>query len=248
MKAVRMPLELSLPYQLRTSDFDRFDRLKPASALDIFQDIASIQAEDMGIGYDRMASEGVFWAVARTKLEIVQNPAMHSVATARTWPHSPSRLFFQRDYAMTDADGNMVAKARSEWMLLNTETRTIESVLDHCDVDGDFCEDRMFADKVRRTKPFLLEEATEPLTEVVAKPSDADTNGHVNNACYAAYVLDVLDLGANEQIKTLQIDYRHEIRVGDRIQIAVKRDGKTILAQGMNGSDEASFTCEIVLA
>ena len=82
MERKHVLLDLTSPYQLRTSDFDRYERIKPASALDIFQDIAAIQAGDMGIGYDTMTSRGVFWAVARTKPSAAQNPTTHTIATA----------------------------------------------------------------------------------------------------------------------------------------------------------------------
>lgn len=242
-------LELTSPYQLRTSDFDRYERIKPASVLDIFQDIASVQADNMGIGYDAMLSKGVFWAVARTKIEIVQNPAMHSVANARTWPHDPNRLMFQRDYSLRDLDGNLLVRATSEWMVLNIETRTIESVLDYCDTANyEYAPDRAFDKKIRRTKPFAPEDATAGPFEVVPRESDVDPNGHVNNACYATYVLDVLNLGESETVHTLQIDYRHEVLAGEKIDILVKRDGANILAQGMNDQGEVAFSCEINLA
>lgn len=205
-----MALELSLPYQLRTSDFDRNERIKPSSVLDIFQDIAAIQAEEMGIGYERMMSEGVFWAVARTKFEIVRNPAMHSVAVARTWPHSPSRLIFHRDYSLKDAEGSLLVKATSEWMLMDVETRSLASVVDHCDVTEDYCEDRAFEGKVKRVKPFDPDESTFPAATIVPQPGDVDPNGHVNNACYAAYVLNAIDLGDGDLISTFQIDYRQD--------------------------------------
>lgn len=241
-------LELTSPYQLRTSDFDRYERIKPASVLDIFQDIAAVQAEDMGIGYETMLAKGVFWAVARTKLEIVQNPVMHSVANARTWPYDPNRLMFHRDYSLRDLDGNLLVKATSEWMVMNIETRTIASVLDCCDTENyEYAPDRAFDKKIRRTKPFAPEEATSGPFEVVPRESDVDPNGHVNNACYATYVLDVLDLGENEAVHTLQIDYRHEVRAGQKLEILVKRDGATILAQGMNEQGEVAFSCEIRL-
>ena len=241
-------LELTSPYQLRTSDFDRYERIKPASALDIFQDIAAIQAENMGIGYETMTSRCVFWAVARTKLEIVKNPVMHTTVNARTWPHDPNRLMFQRDYSMKDLDGNLLIKATSEWMLMNIETRTIESILDHCDTSSyEYAPDRAFEKKIRRTKPFAPEDATAGPFVVVPHESDVDPNGHVNNACYATYILDVLELNENEAVKTLQIDYRHEVHAGQKLEMLVKRDGKTILAQGMNASGDTAFTCEIVL-
>ena len=241
-------LEKTGQYRLRTSDFDRYNRIKPAVVLDIFQDIAALQADDMGVGFDRMVSRNVLWIIARTKIEIVRNPATHSVVSARTWPHSPTRLTFQRDYSLRDEAGELLAKASSEWMMMNAQTRALESIYDHYDPSGDeYSSDRAFEKKVRRSKPFPLEEATAGPFEVMPPESDVDTNGHINNTCYITYVLDALELGADESVRTLQIDYRHEVYAGQRLKIMVKRDGHFILAQGLKADGEVAFSCEIEL-
>ena len=46
-----MGLEMELDYRLRWLDFDRYGRLQPVTVLDICQDMATLQAEDMGIGH-----------------------------------------------------------------------------------------------------------------------------------------------------------------------------------------------------
>ena len=139
-----MSLGMELDYRLRWMDFDQYGRLQPSSALDIFQDAATIQAEDMGIGRDSMVSRGVFWAVVRIKLEIVKPPAQCQVVTVRTWPHTPTRFSFLRDFTMRDASGDLLVKATSEWVLMDIESLKLHFGR-HTDTD------RMFQDKEHKT-------------------------------------------------------------------------------------------------
>ena len=114
---------LSLDYRLRWMDFDRYGRIKPFAVLDLFQDVATLQADNQGIGYEDMLAKGVFWVVIRSKFEIVRQPERHSTVTVRTWPHSPSRFSFLRDFSMRDEEGALLIKATSEWVFMGTMAR-----------------------------------------------------------------------------------------------------------------------------
>lgn len=210
--------DLSLPYQLRTGDFDRFGRIQPAAVLDVFQDIASVQAADMGIGYSDACACKAFWAVARMKYEVVAPPRIHEVVQVRTWPHSPSRFAFQRDYSMHDGCRRLLVKATAEWVLMDIAARTLRPIADIFQGTGEFSPDRMFAKRVRKLKDVDYADAAGEVTRVL-RASDVDVNGHVNNARYGAYVLDALDLGANEAVRAFQIDFRRELRQGDEVRI-----------------------------
>ncbi len=243
-----MPLELKRPYQLRTGDFDRYGRVKPAAVLDVFQDIAGLQAEDMGIGRDRMLAEGVFWAVVRMKYEVIAQPSLHEAVIARTWPYAPSRFTFQRDYTMSDESGKLLIKASSEWTLMDIRTRSLAKVTDHCATDGDYCTDRSFESRVRRVPPFDLDPGAQPVYTVVPRESDVDVNGHVNNARYAAYAFDALNLDAEYQLHTFQIDFKHEVLVGQPLSLHVKREDEKALVAGVNENGDVAFACECVFA
>ncbi len=238
-----MSLGMELDYRLRWMDFDQYGRLQPSSALDIFQDAATIQAEDMGIGRDAMVSRGVFWAVVRIKLEIVKPPAQCQVVTVRTWPHTPTRFSFLRDFTMRDASGDLLVKAMSEWVLMDIESRSFASVMDYYDGPTDFDEARAFEKKPRKIARF--DEGNLPVVEIVPRYSDIDVNGHVNNARYANYVIDALDPGEQGAIKTLQIDYRHEVLPGVPLAMHTLVEEGRVLSKGVNEQGETAFACLI---
>lgn len=223
-----MALESTRDYRLRWMDFDRYGHLQPAAVLDIFQDIATLHAEEIGIGRDSMLEQGVIWVVVRTKLEMVAEAEHFQVVTVRTWPHSLSKFSFIRDFTMHDEHGKLLAKASQEWVLMNVETRKFASPKDCYQGPVDFCEDRVFEKKARKTPAF--EEGNQPVRTVAAAYSDIDVNGHVNNAMYANFVVNALQPDADFSLKTLQIDYRYEALPGQPLFIhTLVEEGRTLL-------------------
>lgn len=241
-----MAIGMELDYRLRWMDFDQYGRIQPASVLDIFQDVATIQANNMGIGRDDMLKGGVFWAVIRSKFEIVRSPSHYQVVTARTWPHSPTRFSFLRDYSMCDEEGNLLIKATSEWVLMDVETRKFASVKDHYHGPEDFDEARSFERKPRKIPGF--EEGNCPVYTVVPSYSDIDVNGHVNNAVYANYVIDALNPGEDGAMKSFQVDYRHEAMPGVPLTMHTLVEEGRILSKGVNPDGEIAFASLIELA
>lgn len=241
-----MALGMDRDYRLRWMDFDQYGRMQPASVLDIFQDIATMQAEDMGIGRDDMLKDGVFWAVVRSKFEIVRAPSHFQVVTVRTWPHSPTRFSFMRDYSMCDEEGNLLIKATNEWVLMDVETRKFASVKDYYQGRDDFDEARSFERKPRKIPDF--EEGNCPVCTIVPAYSDIDVNGHVNNAIYANYVINALNPGENGTMKSFQIDYRHEALPGVPLAMHTLVEEGRVLSKGVNPDGQIAFASLIELA
>ena len=234
-----MPIGLEREYRLRWMDFDRYSRLKPQAVFDILQDVATIQAKDMGIGDDVLLKNGVFWVVTRMKIQIVQNPQRHDCVIARTWPHTQTKLSFLRDYSIRGLDGTLLVKATSEWVLMDLKNRTFASPLTVYDGPQDFDEARSFASKPKKIKNF----EEDPATGIRITPafSEIDQNGHVNNAMYPKLVADVLAYGPGDAPNTLQIDFRHEIIAGSSITLYTCCDELGTRVKGVRDDGEIAF-------
>ena len=241
-----MGLELQLDYRLRWLDFDRYGHLQPVTVLDICQDVATLQAEHMGIGRDDMMQNGVFWAIIRFKYEIMREPEHFQVVHVRTWPHTPTSFSFLRDFLISDQDGNVLVKAASEWVLMDYQTRKFAKLKDHFDGSYDYCEDRAFYAKPRKIASF--EDGNRPAFMVVPSFSDIDLNGHVNNARYPGFVVNALNPGPENAIRTLQIDYRHEALPESPLTVHTLVQDGTVLSKGVREDGNVAFACAIELA
>ncbi|MBQ9000699.1 MAG: hypothetical protein IJ087_02455 [Eggerthellaceae bacterium] len=241
-----MAMEMSLDYRLRWLDFDRYGRMRPESILDLFQDVATLQADDMGIGHGDMLKHGVFWAVVRMKYEVLREPVRFQVVTARTWPHTMKTFSFMRDFELRDESGDLLVKASSEWVLMDLETRRFTNVKSIYDGPTDFVADRSFDGKIRKVPDF--EEDNYPPFEVVPAYSDIDLNGHVNNARYTNFVVDALNPGEEGSVKTLQIDYRHEALPGEPLVVHTRIEDDRALLKGVRSDGNSAFACAIEFA
>lgn len=243
-----MTIQHEQEYQLRTGDFDRRAELKPSAVLDIFQDIAGVSAEQTpGMSAADMREAGLFWAVVQIKYEVLKTPALHERVIASTWPLAPTRMGFQREYAIRGLDGEPLVKGDSQWIMMDRATRKFASAKDAYHGPMDFSDERNFAKKTRRIRDFEPDAPASPYP-VTCGYCDIDVNGHVNNTKYADFFLDAWDPSADEHIRTFQIDYRHEIREGEQVGIVVQRGDAEVLAKGVGPDGEARFFCRAELA
>lgn len=241
-----MALVMERDYRLRWMDFDRYGRMQPSAILDLCQDMATLHANELGIGGGEMMKHGVFWAVIRVKYEVVKQPEHHQIITVRTWPHSLSRFSFVRDYSLLDESGELLVKATSEWVVMDVETRKFASVKDYYAGSTDFSEERAFEKRPRKIRAF--DEGNRPTCTIVPRFSDLDLNGHVNNARYANYVVNALKPTGEGSIKTFQIDYRHEVLAESPLEMHTLVEDDQVLSKGINEDGDVAFACAIDLA
>ena len=77
--------------------------------------------------------------------------------------------------------------------------------------------------------------------------TDIDLNGHVNNARYPNYVIDALNPESELKIKSLQIDYRHEVFPHVPITMQTLVEDDRVLSRGLNEEGAIAFACAIEL-
>ena len=115
-----MGVEKKLTFRLTVGDLDRYDRLTCYSISNLFQEIASLHAEELGVGYEVMKEKGLAWIVARNKITIVNSQNVSKVVTVHTWPHPNGRFDFERDYVMYNENNEVIANYGGNGVNVNT--------------------------------------------------------------------------------------------------------------------------------
>lgn len=234
---------LQREYRLRAGDFDKFDRIKPSSVLDLFQDAAGQHAEGIGVGFNDMLAQHYLWVLTRIKFEIITAPTRYQTVVVKTWPLKPNRLNYRREYCIEDTNGNKLIIGSSEWVVIDSVERKLISAPDLYKLDA-YHDEVMFEGKLGKVRDF---ESVELPRVVDAGFSELDVNGHVNNTKYANYVLDAINPTQNEVLKTFQIDYRKEVTQGTTLNVYHKREDDVISAKGQNNDGDIMFACKIEL-
>lgn len=199
-------------YVLRVSDYDLYDRLRPSAVLDIFQDIAGQNADEIGVGYRDLLRRDLIWVLLRSRYDVTRYPELYSEVTVRTWPQPRGRGDFDRDYEIVDKSGNTLVKGSSKWCVLNVKTRRIVFGDEVVYKEDEYCPVKNYPDGLKKIKDF----STDGFSAYRGKTAycDLDHNGHINNIKYADYILNALAPGKDEKISSFEIDYIHELSSG----------------------------------
>lgn len=230
-------------------DADASWRLKPTSFMNYAQEAAGNHAVHLGFGYDDLIATNTAWILSRVHVEFPDAPRWREEVTLNTWHKGLNRLFFLRDFVITDSEGKERVKATTSWLVLNLETRRLVRDPKLME-EGTVCTEHVIetpADKVQMPKDV---EAEHVMDHAVAY-SDVDMNAHANNAMYMQWAMDAVDyaIASARPVKEFTINFNHETKSGDVVSIYKARveqeDGLHVFVEGKVG-DQSAYCVEIV--
>ena len=236
-------------YTIPCYDTDASWRLKPTSFMNLAQEAAGRHAVYLGFGYDDLIKTNTAWILSRVHVEFVDTPKWREEITLNTWHKGLNRLFFLRDFLITDNEGRTRVKATTSWLVLNLETRRLVRDPNLME-EGTVCTENVIdtpAEKVQMPK----DAKAELVRRHTVSYSDIDTNGHTNNAMYMQWSMNSVgyDITSTRAVKEFTINFNHETKAGDVVDIyrvsVEKEDGLHVFVEGKLG-DVSSFCVEIV--
>lgn len=205
-------------HKIRTYEVDFNNVVKLSSVFNYMQEAASNNANQLKFGYDDLIKEGLFWVLSRAKIEISNYLKVGDDIIIETWPKRTDKLFALRDFKMYNSDNEIVGKATTAWLLLDSKTMR--------PVKPDLLLDKVPQYKIERAIEEVPGKIAEPetrefITEKNIGYTDIDVNQHVNNVKYIEFVLDSFtqDQYMGKKISAMQINFLSESKYGDRIQI-----------------------------
>ncbi|HNY06683.1 MAG TPA: thioesterase, partial [Bacteroidales bacterium] len=189
------------------------------SLFNFLQEAGGNHAKKLGVGFNSMQTEGVFWALSRIKVIINALPKWGDTIHLQTWPKGVDKLFFMRDFILTDKSNQPIITATSAWIVVDVNKRrplkpqTIDYSMP--DNHGKFA--------IREIPGKLTSPITNPLFRYERNVSinEIDVNKHVNNAHYVQWLMDCFDLSyvSSHQLASIQINYLEEMKYGDKVSI-----------------------------
>ena len=229
-------------------DTDAAWRLKPSAFMNMAQEAAGQHAVYLGFGYDDLIVSNTAWILSRLNIKFLDTPLWRDEITLTTWHKGLNRLFYIRDFVLTDKDGKERVKATTSWLVMNLENRRLVRDPKLVDMDG-ICTDNAIetpADKVQMPKDIEAEYVMDHRVSY----SDVDTNGHTNNAMYMQWAMDTVEyeIASTRPVKEVTINFNHETKAGDIVSLyrtsVEKEDGLHVFVEGRLG-DVSAFCVEI---
>lgn len=242
-------------YSIGYSDIDFMKNLKCSALFGFFQDTASEAADKLGAGVDKLAEKySAAWVLTRIRVEFERIPKWNEKITVLTWPHPPGKIEFERDFRVLDETGNVIIRAVSNWVIIDTNTRELKK--------SDFIEMKyptFIREHALECRPGRLKPSgrPEPVYKKVVGYSDVDFNGHINNSRYIDYIMDCFPVESHKRytIKAIEVNYIKEAFPGDTLLLCrdIPSDGvdraDAVYIEGVNEADgRPSFKAKVVIA
>ena len=200
--------------------------------------MATENAELFGYGRDNIAAIGGFWIVSKIRFDIKAYPQKPTDIIAETWPLPPGKIKVERQYRLKDNNGNILLNAASEWCILSLGNRRPMRTQDEVLSCGkEYITEKSGAGDFTRVRP--LSSDSDFCYERKIIETDIDANNHTNNKKYTEMVLDCFsdDYLSEHPIKTYELHFLKETRLGDVIKIYKGNDSGKTLITGLNGNE-----------
>ena len=213
-----MDKTFSKDYTITCYEADANQFMRPTAMLDLMQEAANANASTLGFGYDEMINSNTAWVLSRIHVKFMNTPKWREEVNLKTWHKGVSKLFYLRDFILSDKAGNPMVLATTSWLIIDMNTRRLVRNSDLALSDTAMHAIETPADKV------VLPVDIEP--ELVRKHpvtwSEIDTNGHVNNVKYAVWAIDAVKAEDIKErpLKELLINYDAEVMPGDIVKIS----------------------------
>jgi acyl-ACP thioesterase len=208
----------------RVSSFecDFRGRWKPSAIFQHLTEAATIHADRLGVGFNAMLAQNLFWVHSRMKIKFFTFPHAEEEIIIHTWPKTiQQKLFYIRDFEILDRNQQQLAVATSAWLVINATSRHMVSP-HSLDFALPSLPERFGLDESLDKLGF--EKFVEERLRVRAGYSAVDMLGHVNNSRYVEWICDAfpLDMYQHNTLDWIQINYDHEVRPGEEVALLVE--------------------------
>ena len=226
-------------YLISSYECDRFGLLRIRSLFNIFQDLADIHANMMGIGYDFCSKKNMGWIGGYYHLKIERLPSWGERVILSTWPSRFSGVSGIREFELKSEDGERLACATSQWILIDVlKNRPVSiqknigefELLEERSIESDF-------PKIEGLGHIDMEQRE------IIREDDIDINSHVNNAVYPALILDAIseEYLSKHKPTEMQIQFKHSAKRGYGVTIKTEMDTLQTLHSIVNPDSDIEY-------
>ena len=198
--------------RIRFSEVDHTRRITLPGIVNYFQDCSTFQSEDLGLGIMHCSERKRAWILSSWQVVVERYPEIGEKIQTSTWATDFKGLFGERNFCMTDENGNDVAYANSLWVYMDIErgrpARPDESEIAPYGTGEPY-------EMTYESRKIPLPTESEELESFPVRRYHIDTNEHVNNCQYVQMAMDYLP--ANYKIYQMRAEYKQQARLNDQI-------------------------------
>ena len=208
--------------KLLSIDVGADKRLKLARLLAFCQEMTIKDLKDHIEVIEKTDTQELLWVIGKQRYVIDKLPLYDTTISLASWSGKTLKALFPRFYEIKDSD-SICIKGIAIWSLIKKKSRHYVFASDY--------QIEIPKEKYGNELPFpkkLIPPKVRNKAILSADYSNCDLNGHLNNASYIDFILSLIPISfiKKNTIKTLEIDYEKEIKIGNEIAVHYGRSNK----------------------
>lgn len=210
-------------YEIHYYEVDYKRRVLLTSIMNYFNDICTEQSDKLGISIDFMKEKGIAWIIYKWDIDIKRYPVYGEKIKVGTEPYSFRKFYAYRKFWIEDEAGSIIVTANTVWFLIDTARRKPLRVSENMYDAFGVSPDKNDALDIRK---LSVPGDTDLVREFSVRYSDIDTNNHVNNVNYAAWVLETVppQVAMKYALKNISLVYEKETFYGEVIKVCTSTE------------------------
>ncbi len=220
-------MKVTMTHKIGFFDVDGDQTLRVQAAARFFQEMATLQALQVGAGADLLLGRGVMWFLNRLEMAFIRFPGLGEKLKITTWSRGFRHHMGFREYRL-DTDQGPVAKGSAVWIFYDFIGKRIIKVPPDIKSLYPVCPEKGFETELRDWQPCGKIEPENEIS-ISLRYGDFDVNGHVNNTHYLEFVETLFHkrLGPEKQrVQKVKIRFLREISPQvERIRTGWKKSG-----------------------
>lgn len=236
-------LTMTVKRTLQAYQCDRYGYVRPLILMNELQGMGDTHAEALGCGRTFLLENNLAWVVTHYLVDIIEVPREGEELSFITWPSCQDTLRAVRDFEIRGADGRLMVRATSQWILIDMAARRpvrFDQHLAICQATDERAWERTFekfpdfdADKTHVMK---------------CRFDDIDVNQHINNAVYAVWATESVGYAFRNthHLRGIELNFKKEIKPDTpEVLVDVKIDGLTSYhkIRDLDDIEHASVIC-----
>jgi len=233
-------------FTVHTYEVDAFGTLALPALSGFLGEIAGLHATELGVGLEALRARGLTWVLLRQRIENPVPIVLSDTIEIETRPRGIDRLVALRDFVVRRGDGTEVARAATEWLVIDVATRRPVR-------PGELLDPRL----PREPRPTAVALSPGKLPALRTwehekrfhvRYADIDANLHVTNTSYVAWAAEAVprEVWQSSRPASVEVHYLAEAHHGAAILSRLARTGERAFAHAIVREEDGKELARLV--
>jgi medium-chain acyl-[acyl-carrier-protein] hydrolase len=233
-------------YDILSFYTDYKNRITPKNLIGLFQEIATVQSDELKVGHKYMSNEDLLWVLIKYDIEIFRMPKYPEKIRVETYAMYTRKFYVYRKFQAYDTNNDLICQAYSAWSMVDKKSMNLQKMPVElmkaygCSDDRD--EEKAEFEGLKKVKNPVIKK------DFSIRYTDIDRNMHVNNTNYMSWAINSIpkNIVIDKELKKISILYRKEGKYGEDIivETEVVKEDMVICNQDIK-TREGELLCQI---